>query len=969
MSAITRQLRGGTGARGEQLLTAAAVAAVAAWSVVVGAARFDYWHVSHLSVAIVALPIALGLLIAIGPRAMPRAVIVATVWSAVLAAALLVGPLIERKPSTALAIPAIGAAAALCARWPAVCTLAIVAATGFYNTILAFTSIQIYKFIDALMAGMFVAVIAALLTRRRQRPVRAWPGLSVFALYLILTAIEIPLARSLSIGRDSFHGSAWYMLVVVAVAYAPWGPATRRRMVRGLIVVAGLVGAYATLRLAIGSSHDERELVVADHGQYSVVNGKLVLFGSFPSGHHLSAWTCEIVPFCLGGALAWAGRWRIISLLSGVLCIVALLGSEVRAGVAAVALGLTVVVLLYQFARAFPGAHLGGTAAALGCVAGFVAAVLLLSPAGSSRYSNILDPGQDFSYQQRQLKWDEAWRQINRHPLGQGLGTSGQTAVSFERFVTLGTTDVDNSYLKIGLDQGLPGMILFTAGALLLLLMTARGAIALPSREEAGIAIGAVGTLAAFLVVIYTGVYIEGLTALAAWVAIGLGAASFVRGAGARTATEPASERAEPVPVPPSVPLPAPVPATPAAAEPARVSAAPSMRLLSVINNPVFGGGHNNLIRLAEPLARRGWETIAVGPAEPGATGMERARTAGIEVIEMPLHRLRATPRLGPHVGLVRGMRPEVEAIRRLIRERDIDLVQAHGPTNPHAAMAAHLEGVAVVWHIYDTRAPLALRAGTTRIVVRLADAATVIGHELVRAHPGLERLGDRLIVVLPPVVADDFAQTPERREAARTEMAVPAGALVVGTVGNRNPSKGHDHLVRAVAELRETHPDAVARVLGAPSPPHAAYEQGVREEARRLGLGEPETFSILDPGRRVPDLIGGFDVFALTSVPRSEGMPTVILEGMAAGLPVVATRVGAVAEVVEDGVTGFVVPPLDDRAMAAALARLAADPELRRRFGEEGRRRVLERYDIEALADEHARAYEIALEHRRRRA
>jgi glycosyltransferase involved in cell wall biosynthesis len=96
--------------------------------------------------------------------------------------------------------------------------------------------------------------------------------------------------------------------------------------------------------------------------------------------------------------------------------------------------------------------------------------------------------------------------------------------------------------------------------------------------------------------------------------------------------------------------------------------------------------------------------------------------------------------------------------------------------------------------------------------------------------------------------------------------------------------------------------------------------------------------------------------------------MPTVILEAMATGLPVVATDVGAVAEVVDHGATGFVVPPLDAEAIAAALEQLAADAELRSRLGEESRRRVLERYDLGPLADRHAHAYAIAMEHAARR-
>jgi glycosyltransferase involved in cell wall biosynthesis len=259
----------------------------------------------------------------------------------------------------------------------------------------------------------------------------------------------------------------------------------------------------------------------------------------------------------------------------------------------------------------------------------------------------------------------------------------------------------------------------------------------------------------------------------------------------------------------------------------------------------------------------------------------------------------------------------------------------------------------------------MVLRRATVPLILRLADAVTVIGEDLVREHPGLERLGERMIVVMPPVDAGAFTPSPERRAAARAELGVPDGAFVVGTVGNRNPSKGHEHLIRAAALLRQSHPDSVVRVLGAPSPVHASYEEQVRSEARTLGLDDPGTLRFVDPSSRVPDLISAFDVFVLSSVPRSEGMPTVILEAMASTLPVVATDVGAVAEVVEEGVTGFVIAPGDDEAIASAVGRLAADPELRQRLGENGRRRVLERYDTESLADQHARAYDLAIEHR----
>jgi glycosyltransferase involved in cell wall biosynthesis len=122
----------------------------------------------------------------------------------------------------------------------------------------------------------------------------------------------------------------------------------------------------------------------------------------------------------------------------------------------------------------------------------------------------------------------------------------------------------------------------------------------------------------------------------------------------------------------------------------------------------------------------------------------------------------------------------------------------------------------------------------------------------------------------------------------------------------------------------------------------------------------------IRDAGARVPELLPAFDVLALSSVPRSEGMPTVILEAMACGLPVVATRVGAVAEEVVDGQTGLIVEPLDDDALAGALARLAADAQLRGRMGAAGRDRFEQSFRLDVLADIHVRAFELALAHRR---
>jgi glycosyltransferase involved in cell wall biosynthesis len=106
-----------------------------------------------------------------------------------------------------------------------------------------------------------------------------------------------------------------------------------------------------------------------------------------------------------------------------------------------------------------------------------------------------------------------------------------------------------------------------------------------------------------------------------------------------------------------------------------------------------------------------------------------------------------------------------------------------------------------------------------------------------------------------------------------------------------------------------------------------------------------------------VVELLAGADVFVLSS--RSEGLPLSILEAMAAGLPVVASAVGGIPELVVDGKTGFVVPPGDAKALAEALRTLVADAELRRRFGAEARRRAEEHFSVQTARRAHVELYE----------
>jgi glycosyltransferase involved in cell wall biosynthesis len=393
-----------------------------------------------------------------------------------------------------------------------------------------------------------------------------------------------------------------------------------------------------------------------------------------------------------------------------------------------------------------------------------------------------------------------------------------------------------------------------------------------------------------------------------------------------------------------------------------------SMRLLYVIHSPLFGGAHNQALLLSRPLAERGIESTVVLP-EDGGRAAERLEAGGVEALTIPLGRLRASPNPALQARFAARIRPDIARLRGLIRNRSIDLVQVHGSTNPQGALAARGEdGTAVVWQLYDTRAPMLLRRLAMPLVVRLADAITTWGEELARVHPGARHLGDRCITVFPPVDARRFAPDPARRASARSKLAITGEAPTVGALGVFIPHKGYEYFVRAAAIVAGERPDVRFRALAASSPVHASYERRVIDEARRLGVGDPARLAFIDPGTSVPELIEAFDAFVLTSPRRSEGMPTAVLEAMASGKAVVATDVGAVEELVDDGVTGFVVEPENPAAIARAVLRLIQDPELRRRMGDAGRERASEHFDLDRLADLHLHAYRTAIAHRRGR-
>ena len=199
---------------------------------------------------------------------------------------------------------------------------------------------------------------------------------------------------------------------------------------------------------------------------------------------------------------------------------------------------------------------------------------------------------------------------------------------------------------------------------------------------------------------------------------------------------------------------------------------------------------------------------------------------------------------------------------------------------------------------------------------------------------------------VIPNAVDPDLFSIQVDRAAVCEGMGVAADAPLFGMIGRIIPWKGQSVFVEAFARVHQARPDAMAIIVGDTDTPEGdRYREAVKERIRALGLEE----HILWLGHRqdIPEIMATLDVLTHCSV-EPEPFGRVIIEGMAAGTPVIASDGGGAAEIVEDGVNGLLTPPGDDLALAAAMMRLLEDQALRERLRRNGRKTVRERYTVE---------------------
>ncbi|PON19688.1 hypothetical protein C2W62_01465 [Candidatus Entotheonella serta] len=184
---------------------------------------------------------------------------------------------------------------------------------------------------------------------------------------------------------------------------------------------------------------------------------------------------------------------------------------------------------------------------------------------------------------------------------------------------------------------------------------------------------------------------------------------------------------------------------------------------------------------------------------------------------------------------------------------------------------------------------------------------------------------------------------------APEIESLFPPETRVVGTVGHLASNKGHRYLLEAAQHLIQDEPQLGVAIVGT-----GPLRQRLESQTEDLGLAEHVIFTGFR--RDIPSLIKDFEIFVFPS--HLEGLGTSILDAMALGKPVVATHAGGIPEMVEDGVTGLLVPPRDSVALAQAIRYLLQHPELQVQFGKAGRRRVEQGFTAERMARQTVQVY-----------
>jgi len=377
------------------------------------------------------------------------------------------------------------------------------------------------------------------------------------------------------------------------------------------------------------------------------------------------------------------------------------------------------------------------------------------------------------------------------------------------------------------------------------------------------------------------------------------------------------------------------------AAEEMRAETRNRISIGHVVHGLGIGGLERIVVTLMEGVDRGGFSSCAYC-LEGGGELMVEMREKG--------YRVRAIEKR-PGVSFLLPWR-----LARLFKADKIDIVHCHNfGAFAYGATAGRLARVGgVVYTAHGPEFPCRRRQAFFQRLP-LADRVVTVSDFIRRGAVEGARLDPTKVTTIRNGVD---SQRFSRREGGgvgtkRRDIGVEESDVVIGVVARLTPEKDHATLIEAFSHLAAGRQEAKLVIVG-----DGELMGTLREKTARLGLEQLVIF--LGNRKDVADLLRLFDVFALSS--KEEGLGITLLEAMASGVPVVATSVGGIPEIVEHGVTGVMVPPGDPRVLADAIEWMLSHPGEAGSMVERARRRVAESYSVEQMIAEYETLYRNAV-------
>jgi len=299
--------------------------------------------------------------------------------------------------------------------------------------------------------------------------------------------------------------------------------------------------------------------------------------------------------------------------------------------------------------------------------------------------------------------------------------------------------------------------------------------------------------------------------------------------------------------------------------------------------------------------------------------------------------------------------------LAKVLKRRNISLIHTHNTgAYLYGAIAAKLAKVPVIIHTehgrdFPDKRRLML---AERILSLWTSKIIAVSHDLKNSLVECENISPGKIIVIPNGIDLDLFQdySQEIVNKKRSEMGLNPDDFIIGNIARLAPIKDHKHLIKAFKiVLREVH-NAKLIIVG-----NGPLREELFDYSNNLGLSKKIFF--LGERKDIPELLATLDVFVLSS--QNEGISLTLLEAMAAKRPVVATTVGGNKEIVEDGITGYLVPPENSEKLAKAIVNVAANSKAALQMGIFARERVRQKYSLEKMVERYREVYEKCLAER----